>query len=64
MLADKMRQSYVNDSLLMFDSVQKMFPEAASPADITPEWPMSTSGDDPKRPAAYRPGRSAATYRR
>lgn len=37
MLADKMRQSYIDDSLLMFDSVRKMFPEAASPADITPE---------------------------
>jgi integrase len=35
MEADKLRPTYVNDSLLMLDSVRRTFPEVASPADIT-----------------------------
>ena len=37
MEADKLRPSYVNDSLLMLESVRRTFPEAASPADVTPD---------------------------
>ena len=37
MEADKLRASYVADALLMLESVRKTFPEAASPADITPD---------------------------
>ena len=36
MEADNLRPGYVSDSLLMFDKFHRMFPEAATPADVTP----------------------------
>ena len=36
MEADKLRPPTVSDSTMVFDTLRKMFPEAASPADITP----------------------------
>jgi hypothetical protein len=35
MLADNMRPTYINDSLLLLDSLPAMFPAATSPADLT-----------------------------
>ena len=37
MQADNLRPSYVSDAGLMLESVRRMFPEAQSPADVTPE---------------------------
>ncbi len=36
MQADNLRPSYVSDAVLMLESVRRMFPEATSPADVTP----------------------------
>jgi integrase len=37
MVADNMRSSYVDDARLLLDKFQEMFPEASTPADVTPE---------------------------
>jgi integrase len=37
MEADNKRPSYVSDALSVLDSVRRTFPEAASPADVTPD---------------------------
>ena len=36
MEADNLRPSYVKEALLTFDGFRRMFPEAATPADVTP----------------------------
>ena len=35
MEADNLRPGYISDALLMFDNFRQMFPEAATPADVT-----------------------------
>jgi integrase len=37
MEADNLRPNYVNDALMTFDCLKRLFPGKASPADITPE---------------------------
>ena len=53
MRADNLRPSYVNDALLMFDGLHRMFPELQSPADMTPdlanEYKRRRAEGDPER---------------
>ena len=58
MRADNLRPSYVNDALLMFDGLHRMFPELQSPADMTSdlanEYKRRRAEGDPERGIARR----------